>query len=59
MSARTEALIQEIKDIEAEIVVEQASLRSVTTLRWRLIKRQRELTRANEALTEGKQILKD
>ena len=58
MSAKTEQLLKEISDIEAELAAEPKNSRNTVALREMLAARQRELTKANEALTEGRQVLK-
>jgi hypothetical protein len=58
MSARTEQLIEEIASIEQKIAQQPDGSRAIVMLREQLMLRQRELTAASEALTEGKQILK-
>jgi len=58
MSARTEQLLTEISELETKIASEPSGSRNVVTLREQLVARRKELTQANEALTEGRQILK-
>lgn len=64
MSARTEQLLDEITNLKVKLMAEsaQASVtRDFSTVRLieQMIKdKERQLTSANEALTEGKQVLK-
>jgi len=57
MSARTEQLLTEIKTLEERIAAEQSPIVK-GTLETHLAALRRQLTQANEALTEGRQILK-
>lgn len=57
MSARTEQLLTEIKELEKKIA-ENPDAPSSFALKKQLAMKQRELSTAFEALTEGKQILK-
>lgn len=57
MSARTEQLLTEIAQLEAKLA-ETPDAPSALSLRKQLASKQQELTQANEALTEGRQILK-
>ncbi len=57
MSARTEQLLQEIADLQKKID-ENPTAPSALGLKKQLASKQHELTQANEALTEGRQILK-
>ena len=58
MSARTEQLVTEITELEAQIAAEPQGSRNIVMLREQLMARRKELTKATEALTEGKQVLK-
>jgi len=57
MSARTEQLLTEIAQLEAKIA-ENPDAPSAFALKKQLAARQAELTQANQALNEGKQVLK-
>ena len=57
MSARTEQLLTEIAQLEAQIA-ENPTAPSALALKKQLAQKQQELTQASSALTEGKQILK-
>ncbi len=59
MSARTEQLVEDIATLEQKITEEPKGSRNIVMLREHLMKLQKELSSASEALTEGKQILKD
>lgn len=58
MSAATEALVDKIRLVEQQIAAEPQDSPTVVALRGQLTELQRRLTQANEALTEGRQILK-
>lgn len=57
MSARTEQLLSEIQELEQKIA-ENPDAPSSFKLKKQLAMKQRELSTASEALTEGKQVLK-
>jgi len=56
MSARTEQLLTEISDLEKRIAEEKHPM-ARASLETHLITLRKQLTQANEALTEGKQSL--
>ena len=58
MSARTEQLLTEISLLENQIAKEPAGSSKGLILKDRLKDLQQQLTQANDALTEGRQILK-
>jgi hypothetical protein len=58
MSAATEHLIEQIREVEASIKVAEQAGQDVTEHRANLTFLQRRLASLNETLTEGKQILK-
>jgi hypothetical protein len=58
MSAATEALVDKIRLVEQQIAAEPQDSPSVVALRSQLTELQKRLMSANEALTEGKQLLK-
>lgn len=58
MSARTEQLLTEISELEKKIA-ENPEAASSFPLKKQLASKRSELTHAAEALTEGKQLLKD
>jgi hypothetical protein len=57
MSARTEQLLTEISDLEKRITEEKQPMVKAS-LETHLASLRKQLTQANEALTEGRQILK-
>jgi hypothetical protein len=57
MSARTEQLLVEIADLESKIA-ENPNDPSAFALKKQLASKQHELIQANEALNEGRQVLK-
>jgi hypothetical protein len=59
MSATTEKLIEEISDLEKQISSEPRGSRNLVMLQEQLISLRKQLNQANEALNEGKQLLKD
>lgn len=58
MSAATEALVDKIRLVEQQLATEPQDSPNAVALRGQLTELQRRLTQANEALTEGRQILK-
>lgn len=58
MSATTEALVEQIKVLETQIAAEASTSHRLPALNEQLRRLQKQLTTANEALTEGRQILK-
>lgn len=58
MSASTENLIEQIASTEAAIRLQEAAKADVTDLKRDLKRLQKKLAQSNDALTEGKQILK-
>jgi len=58
MSASTERLVEQIKSIEAAISAAELTNQDTSVLKGDLMYYQRKLAICNEALTEGKQLLK-
>lgn len=58
MSASTERLVEEISELERKIAAEPKGSRSIVMLQEQLISLRKELVRSNEALNEGRQLLK-
>jgi len=58
MSASTEHLVEQIKACEAAIIVAEGQGLDSSSLKSDLRRLQQKLATCNEALTEGKQILK-
>jgi len=59
MSASTERLVEQIKLIEQAIAAAEAAGTDALPLKADLRHYQRKLSASNEALNEGKQVLKD